>query len=385
MLVQLSIRDIVLIERLEIDFASGLFVLTGETGAGKSILLDSLSLALGARGDGGLVRAGCEQGQVVAVFDPSADHPVRMLLRDNAIDDEGMVILRRVQGADGRTRAFVNDSPVSASLMRQIGQGLVEIHGQHDDRALVDPVAHRRLLDAFGGLEEDGALVAAAWTALSKVRREVREMRERIAANAREADYLRASAGELARLAPEPGEEERLAERRARMMKVEKIATDINEANELLSGGASPLPSLSGLLRRLERKSGEAPGVLDTAIGELNTALNALYLAQQELERALRETEFDPVELERTEERLFALRGAARKFSVPVEQLADLAIRMADDLASMDAGEGRLAELERQEKTLAAEYDRLALKLSQKRKLAAEHLSSSVAEELPAL
>ena len=385
MLVQLSIRDIVLIERLEIDFASGLFVLTGETGAGKSILLDSLSLALGARGDGGLVRAGCEQGQVVAVFDPSADHPVRILLRDNAIDDEGMVILRRVQGADGRTRAFVNDSPVSASLMRQIGQGLVEIHGQHDDRALVDPVAHRRLLDAFGGLEEDGALVAAAWTALSKVRREVREMRERIAANAREADYLRASAGELARLAPEPGEEERLAERRARMMKVEKIATDINEANELLSGGASPLPSLSGLLRRLERKSGEAPGVLDTAIGELNTALNALYLAQQELERALRETEFDPVELERTEERLFALRGAARKFSVPVEQLADLAIRMADDLASMDAGEGRLAELERQEKTLAAEYDRLALKLSQKRKLAAEHLSSSVAEELPAL
>ena len=385
MLVQLSIRDIVLIERLEIDFASGLFVLTGETGAGKSILLDSLSLALGARGDGGLVRAGCEQGQVVAVFDPSADHPVRMLLRDNAIDDEGMVILRRVQGADGRTRAFVNDSPVSASLMRQIGQGLVEIHGQHDDRALVDPVAHRRLLDAFGGLEEDGALVAAAWTALSKVRREVREMRERIAANAREADYLRASAGELARLAPEPGEEERLAERRARMMKVEKIATDINEANELLSGGASPLPSLSGLLRRLERKAGEAPGVLDTAIGELNTALNALYLAQQELERALRETEFDPVELERTEERLFALRGAARKFSVPVEQLADLAIRMADDLASMDAGEGRLAELERQEKTLAAEYDRLALKLSQKRKLAAEHLSSSVAEELPAL
>ena len=385
MLVQLSIRDIVLIERLEIDFASGLFVLTGETGAGKSILLDSLSLALGARGDGGLVRAGCEQGQVVAVFDPLPTHPARAILRDNAIDDEGTIILRRVQGADGRTRAFVNDSPISASLMREIGQGLVEIHGQHDDRALVDPVIHRRLLDAFGGLEAESALVAAAWGALGKARRELRDLRERISANAREADYLRASAAELAKLAPEPDEEDRLAERRARMMKVEKIASDINEANELLSGGASPLPSLSGLLRRLERKAGEAPGVLDTAIGELNTALNALYLAQQELERALRETEFDPVELERTEERLFALRGAARKFSVPVDQLADLAVRMADDLAAMDAGEGRLAELERKEKTLAAEYQRLAENLSQKRKLAAENLSASVGGELPAL
>ncbi|MEZ5870657.1 MAG: DNA repair protein RecN [Nitratireductor sp.] len=385
MLVQLSIRDIVLIERLEIDFASGLFVLTGETGAGKSILLDSLSLALGARGDGGLVRSGCEQGQVVAVFDPSPGHPARTILRDNSISDEGAIILRRVQGADGRTRAFVNDSPISAGLMREIGQGLVEIHGQHDDRALVDPVAHRRLLDAFGGLEAEAALVAASWSALAKAQREVRELRERIAASARDADYLRASAGELAKLAPEPGEEDRLAERRARMMKVEKIATDINEANELLSGGASPLPSLSGLLRRLERKAGEAPGVLDTAINELNTALSALYLAQQELERALRETEFDPIELERTEERLFALRGAARKFSVPVEQLADLAVRMADDLAAMDAGEGRLGELERHEKGLAQEYQRLANSLSEKRKLAAETLSSTVGAELPAL
>lgn len=162
MLIQLSIRDIVLIERLDLDFRSGLSVLTGETGAGKSILLDALSLALGARGDGSLVRAGVEQGQVTALFQPGDDHPVHTILADNALQSEGEVLLRRVQGADGRTRAFVNDLPVSVALMRQIGQLLVEIHGQHDDRALVDPHAHRMLLDAFGGLETDAEVVGAA-------------------------------------------------------------------------------------------------------------------------------------------------------------------------------------------------------------------------------
>ncbi|MFZ1813901.1 MAG: DNA repair protein RecN [Rhizobiaceae bacterium] len=385
MLVQLSIRDIVLIERLEVEFSSGLSVLTGETGAGKSILLDALSLALGARGDGGLVRVGCEQGQVVAMFEPAADHRVRSLLRENGIDDDASLILRRVQGADGRTRAYVNDSPVSVALMREIGQMLVEIHGQHDDRALVDQAAHRRLLDAFGGLEADGAMVAAAWSALSKARKELKTLRQRVEDGAREKEYLRASVDELTRLAMEPGEEDQLAARRAKMMKVEKIATDINEANELLSGQASPLPSLSGLLRRLERKSAEAPGVLDSALSHLDHAVNALHSAQQELETALRETEFDPGELERVEERLFGLRAAARKYAVPVDGLANLAVRMADELHRLDTSSDMLQELEKREKEHEAEYDRIAARLSQNRKAAGINLCQMVAGELPAL
>lgn len=385
MLAQLSIRDIVLIERLEIDFRSGLSVLTGETGAGKSILLDALALALGARGDGGLVRAGAEQGQVTALFAPGPGHPVRAILAENAIAGEGDILLRRVQGADGRTRAFVNDAPVSVGLMRRVGQALVEIHGQHDERALVDPQVHRALLDAFGGLEADVAITAATWSAWRAARRQLDELRQKAARGEREADYLRAAVEELTRLAPLPGEEEALAERRARLMKVEKIAADIAEAVEVLGGAASPVPSLSSLIRRLERKAAEAPGIIDEAIGHLDQGLNGLMEAQQALERALAETEFDPRELEQAEERLFALRAASRKFAVPVDDLADLAVRMADELAAFDAGEERLAALERQVGGLEAEYRRNAGELSRRRARAAETLEAAVGGELPAL
>ena len=385
MLIQLSIRDIVLIERLDIDFASGLSVLTGETGAGKSILLDSLSLALGARGDGSLVRSGADQGQVTAVFEPEVDHPVRAVLSENAIDAEGGVILRRVQGADGRSRAFINDAPVSVALMRQIGQTLVEIHGQHDDRALVDINGHRALLDAYGGLENEAADVASAWNRRQKARRELDELRNELERGAREADYLRASVEELTRLSPEPGEEESLAEARTRMMKVEKVATDLNEAVEILSGGASPIPTLSNLLRRLERKGGEVTGLLDEAIDHLDRGIGGLLDAQAELERAVRDTEFDPLELERAEERLFALRAASRKFSVAVADLPDLAVRMADQLSLHDSGSERLGELEKRVEALDAEYARLAGALTHKRALAGEALENAVAAELPAL
>jgi len=385
MLAQLSIRDIVLIERLDLEFGPGLSVLTGETGAGKSILLDALALALGSRGDGGLVRAGVAQGQVTAVFAPAEGHPVHAILAGNEIEADGALLLRRVQGADGRTRAFVNDAPVSVGLMRKIGQALVEIHGQHDERALVDPAMHRDLLDAFGGLEAETATVAAAWRAWQAARRELATLNESIARGAREADYLRAAVEELNTLAPEPGEEETLADKRIRMMKVEKIATDLNEAVDILGGGASPVPSLSALIRRLERKAAEAPGLLDQAIAHLDQGLNGLMLAQQELERVARDTEFDPRELERAEERLFALRAAARKFAVPVADLPDLAVRMADTLAAHEAGGERLMALEKRTNELGAENARLAASLSRKRGLAAEALEAAVAAELPAL
>ena len=260
MLVQLSIRDIVLIERLDIDFSDGLSVLTGETGAGKSILLDALSLALGARGDASLVRHGAAQGQVTAVFDVPGNHAARSLLSQNAIDDDGDIILRRVQTADGRTRVFVNDQPSSVSLMRELGRALVEIHGQHDERALVDASAHRDLLDAFGG--HGGAVLATAeaWRLWRTADQELARHRAKVEAAAREADYLRAAVAELAKLDPQPGEETTLSEARTAMMRAEKIATDIDDAREVLTGSTAPAPPLASLLRRLRAQGRRRAG-----------------------------------------------------------------------------------------------------------------------------
>jgi DNA repair protein RecN (Recombination protein N) len=385
MLAQLSIRDIVLIERLDISFGSGLSVLTGETGAGKSILLDALSLALGARGDGSLVRAGCEQGQVTAAFDPPMDHPARRLLSQNSIDPDDMVILRRVQGADGRTRAFVNDAPVSASLLREVGAALVEIHGQHDARALVDAASHRMLLDAFGGLTAPLQATGEAWDSWQKCRKELAALVERAAASAREAEYLRASVEELRKLDPRPGEEMELADRRTQMMRAEKIAGELNEAHETLAGNASPLPTISSLLRRLERKAADGPQLLQQAVAQLGAGLDGLLQAQQSLEQLMRDSEFDPRVLESTEERLFALRAAARKFHVPADDLAAKAARMEADLELVDAGTQRIGELRGRETVLAAAYTAAAQRLGEARRSAAAELEKAVANELPAL
>ncbi|NLS20777.1 DNA repair protein RecN [Rhizobium sp. P40RR-XXII] len=385
MLIQLSIRDIVLIERLDLAFESGLSVLTGETGAGKSILLDSLSLALGGRGDGDLVRHGEDRGQVTAVFDVGTQHPARKLLRENGIDDDGDLIFRRVQSADGRTKAFVNDQALSVQLMRQIGQLLVEIHGQHDDRALVDTDAHRTLLDAFAGLAEEAQEVGRLHKVWRDTDRTLKRHKEQVEKAAREADYLRASVEELEKLSPQDGEEDELAEKRSRMMKAERIAGDIAEASEFLNGNASPVPHIASLVRRLERKSHEAPGLLEDTVALLDAALDQLSNAQMEVEAALRKTEYDPRELERVEERLFALRAASRKYSVPVTELPALAERMVSDLADLDAGEERLARLATELAAAKADYDAAARSLSEKRRHAGEALAEAVMAELPAL
>ncbi len=385
MLAQLSIRDIVLIERLDIDFPDGLSVLTGETGAGKSILLDALSLALGARGDTSLVRHGASQGQVTAVFDVPRNHPARALLSANAIDDDGDIILRRVQTADGRTRVFVNDQAASVSLMREIGRALVEIHGQHDERALVDPAAHRELLDAFGGHTGEAMRVSDLWRAWREREQELSRQRARVEAAAREQDHLRASVDELGKADPQPGEETELAGRRADMMRAEKSASDIAEARDLLSGSDSPIPQLSGLLRRLQRKAAEAPGLLDEIVRTLDEALVSLDAAQSAADEAMRRAEFDPQALERAEERLFALRALARKHGVQVDDLARLRDDMVADLADLDAGEGRLAGLEKDAAAARDAFDAAAAHLSGLRRAAADALSTAVAAELPAL
>jgi DNA repair protein RecN (Recombination protein N) len=385
MLTQLSIRDIVLIDRLDLIFEPGLSVLTGETGAGKSILLDSLSLALGGRGDGDLVRHGEEKGQVTAIFEVAPGHALRQLLKENDVDDDGDIIFRRVQSSDGRSRAFLNDQPVSVQLMRQAGSLLVEIHGQHDDRALVDGEAHRMLLDAFGGLAAAADDLAILYKSWKDTARELKSHRARVEAAEREADYLRSSVAELEKLSPVDGEEDELAEKRARMMKSERIAGDISEASDYLNGQASPVPHIASLVRRLERKAAEAPGLLEESVNALDEALNFLSEAQNLIEQALRRTEFDPRELERVEERLFALRGAARKYSVPVTGLPALAVKMISDLADLDQGEEILKKLELREKERAAVYFQAARALSEKRHHAGTALAASVMEELPAL
>ncbi|WP_404864239.1 DNA repair protein RecN [Georhizobium sp. MAB10] len=385
MLAQLSIRDIVLIERLDLNFERGLSVLTGETGAGKSILLDSLSLALGARGDGSLVRQGAERGQVTAVFDVGQDHPARQLLRQNGLDDDGDLILRRIQSADGRTRVFVNDQPTSVATMRDIGRLLVEIHGQHDDRALIDTDGHRLLLDAFGGLTGEAEALAGLYRRWRDAVRALDIHRAKVDAAAREADYLRAAFAELDQLSPLDGEEDELAGRRADMMKSERIASDIKEAEDVLSGQGSPVPLLSSLVRRLERKSQEAPGLLEETVLALDAALAALGEAQMAIEAAMRKADYDPAELERTEERLFALRAAARKHNVPVSELPALAQRMMDDLADLDAGEEKLQHLEAAVGETRAHFDAAARSLSDKRGHTAKALAAAVMAELPAL
>ncbi|MHC5307032.1 DNA repair protein RecN [Bartonella sp. LJL80] len=385
MLIQLSIRDIVLIERLDISFEAGLSVLTGETGAGKSILLDSLSLAIGGRGDATLVRHGADSGQVSAVFDVGSDHPARLLMRDNGLDDDGDIILRRIQSADGRSRVFINDQAASVALMRDVGRKLVEIHGQHDDRALVDIDAHRNLLDAFGALNDETERLKERYRVWRELETTLKKHRAKVEQAAREADFLRSAVDELDTLDPQPGEEEELAFRRSDMMKSEKVATDINEAGDMLNGSESPVPVLANLVRRLERKIPEAEELIAPIVKSLDEALHSLGFAQDSIEAAMRALDFDPRELERVEERLFALRGAARKYNVLVDGLPELRDRMDADLADLDAGEATLKQLEGEVQLALAGYDAAAATLSARRHSCAKDLSSAVMAELPAL
>jgi len=385
MLARLSIRDIVLIERLDVEFASGLAVLTGETGAGKSILLDAFALALGGRGDAGLVRHGAEQGQVTATFEVPSNHPAAIILRDNGLDDAGEMILRRVQLADGRTRAFINDQSISIQTLKAVGAALVEIHGQHDERALVDAATHRRLLDAFAGLDKDVAALEALWAERRTARTALDAHRVGMERAAREADYLRHASDELKKLAPKDGEETSLAERRTAMMQGEKIAGDLRDAQEAVSGNHSPIAALAAAVRRLERRAGNSPTLVEPAVKAIDTAINALEEADQHLTAALIAADFDPSELERIEERLFALRAAARKYSTPVDGLAALAAKYAADVALIDAGAGQLQQLEQAAADADKRYDAAAAKLSAARTKAAEKLNKAVNAELAPL
>jgi DNA repair protein RecN (Recombination protein N) len=385
MLVSLSIHDIVLIDKLDLEFGRGLTILTGETGAGKSILLDAFSLALGARGDGGLIRHGQAQGQVSATFELASGHPALAAAQAQDIDTDGVLILRRVQLADGRSRAFVNDQRVTTQALRAIARELVEIHGQHDDRALVNSGTHRQLIDAFGGLMSETATVRSAFAHVRGLKAESASEQARVEKARAEADYLRHAFTELTGLAALPGEELALAEHRTLMTQAEKVAGELRDVQATVTGEHSPIPSLSAALRRLERRHVQAPGLIAPVTEALDAALTALDLAGQVLDQALRDADFDPRELERIEERLFALRAAGRKYGVPVDALPALAEKFAAELTALDAGEARLIALTRELEAAESAYGAAARVLSEARKKAAAALDTAVNAELAPL
>jgi DNA repair protein RecN (Recombination protein N) len=384
MLAALSIRDIVLIDRLDLEFRPGLCVLTGETGAGKSILLDAFTLAIGGRGDASLVRQGANQGQVTATFD-LADHPVLRLLADNGLEADATLILRRIQSADGRTRAFINDVAVGVQLLREVGRALVEIHGQHDDRALIDPSGHRDLVDAFGGLSGAAEAVASAWEAWRSAEDERAKHAAEIASIRANADYVSHALDELVRLNPQTGEEEALASRRQLMMHAEKIAGELNEALDALQGEGTSGARLAAALRRIERQTGTGGALLASVAEALERVLAETDAARAKIEEALAATAFEPHELERAEERLFALRALARKHRVGVDDLPTFVARLETELAALEQGESRLDELTATTEAARDAYASAAMFLSEARKEAAERLDAEVLAELAPL
>ena len=386
MLASLSIRDIVLIEHLEIEFDSGLSVLSGETGAGKSIVLDALALALGARGEAGLVRHGAAQGSVSAVFRDWHSPDIVALL-----DDQGLVIggdelvLRRVQYADGRTRAFVDDEPVSARLMRGLGQALVEIHGQHDERALLEPAAHLALVDAFAGHDGLRAEVARGWRAWRAADDALGAHEQAMARALEDAEFLRHAHEELTRLAPEPGEEDRLAGERAMMMAGERIAEDLARAEAALFGEGAAEALMEDARAALENGNVRAEGQLATLVEALARGRAELDEVRRALADAASRGRSDPARLEQVEERLFALRAAARKHGVTVDRLAAHGEVIAERLESIESGEERLAGLARRRDAARAHYLERAGALSAGRREAAARLDRAVMDEIAPL
>ncbi|HRY22740.1 MAG: DNA repair protein RecN [Geminicoccaceae bacterium] len=386
MLLSLAIRDIVLIERLDLELGPGLTVLTGETGAGKSIILDALGLALGQRADRVLLRSGAAQGSVVAEFRPPAGHAAVALLAGQELAGEaGELVVRRTLAADGRSRAFVNDVPVSGAILRELGDALVEVHGQMDQRGLLDSRSHRAVLDAFAGHGDQLAATRAAHAAWRGLEAEILESRARVEQARREEDYLRHRLLELEALAPEAGEEERLAEERSRLLHKGKLVTALEEALALVAGPEAALARLGSAERRLARAPEVATSLVEPALAALGRALIEAGEAEAQIEEALREVAAEERSLEAVEERLFALRDAARKHRTAVDDLPALLERTAAELGALDAGAEALEGLERAARAARGRYLEVARALRRSREAAAGVLEKLVAAELPPL
>lgn len=382
MLRSLEIRDMLIIDRLALAFQPGLNVLTGETGAGKSILLDSLGFVLGWRGRAELVRAGADKGEVTAVFDLPPAHPVRAVLEEYGIEAEDDLILRRVNHADGRKSGWVNDRRVSGEVLRALSDRLVELHGQHDDRGLLNPRGHRQMLDAFAGL--DLAPLRAAWAALGRARRDLAAAEGALAAVQAEEEFLRHAVAELDRLNPEPGEEATLDARRRALQSAARIHADVARAAQLLSEQGAEA-QLFEALRRLETAADHADGALEAPLAALNRAILELGEAASGVDRCLQMLTGDPAELEALEERLFAIRALARKHGVLPDDLGGFAEGLRGRLAALDGGARNIAALSRAVTLAQTAYDDLAAQTTAQRIAAAARLDAAMAAELAPL
>ncbi|MEL6509795.1 MAG: DNA repair protein RecN [Pseudomonadota bacterium] len=384
MLRGLDIRDMLIIDRLELAFQPGLNVLTGETGAGKSILLDSLGFVLGWRGRAELVRAGAEQGEVTAWFDLADDHPAQTVLETAGWSRSDELILRRVNTRDGRKTAYVNDRRASGEVLRALSETLVELHGQHDDRGLLNPRGHRLLLDEFGNLANRIDATRKAWRALSEARRKLAALEAHLAELAAEEDFLRHAVAELDALAPEPGEDEKLDALRRLMQGAEKIREDIAKAHEAL-GLQGAEGRMGDALRWLEGASTQAEGQLDAPIAALERALVELGEASTGIDTVLDGLAFNPSELEDAEERLFAIRALARKHDVLPDELNAFAEGLRQRLATLDASTGDLSDMKIAVQSAEKAYETAAQTVSQARRKAAQKLDSAMAAELAPL
>ena len=383
-LTRLSIRDVVLIESLDLDFVAGLGVLTGETGAGKSILLDALGLALGARADSGLVRNGQAQSAVSVTFDLPPDHRALALLDEQGMapDPGELLVIRRIVKADGGSRGFVNDASASAGLLRELGAALVEIHGQHDDRGLLNARGHRALLDAYGRVDLGG--VAAAWTKLSAARAALATARATLDEAQRDREWLEHAVAELSALAAEPGEEESLSEARATMQSGAKISDELATVSGLLEGSDGALTQLRQASRRLDRMAADHPLLAD-ALAAMDRAVIEASEAEEKLAQAGEALLFSPEQLEEAEARLFEIRAMARKHRVAPDELPALANELSARLDALEAGEGGMAALEAASAKAEADYGKAADAVGAARRKAALALDGAVAGELAPL
>jgi DNA repair protein RecN (Recombination protein N) len=381
MLTALTIRDVVLIDHLTLDFSSGLSVMTGETGAGKSILLDSLGLALGVRADAGLVRVGATLASVIAEFAVSACHPAMRILRDNDIAVDGAVLLRRTVKSDGGSRAFINDVPVGLGLLRDVGSLLVEIHGQHDDRGLLNPKGHRTLLDAFARHDKVLADVSHAWASWQTAVAALASAKTQIADAERDREFIEHAVAELGKLQPESNEEQTLADKRSRILRGEKIADELQAVADLLNGAEGGVSKLRQAARRLERVA-EADTGLQAILLAIDRAVHEATDGEDQLAMMMRSLNFDPAMLDQIETRLFDLRGLARKYRVSVAELPSVLADQQARLEKLVRSSADIAAMQAACKAGREEYVGLASKLSDQRKKAAKKLSLAVAEEL---
>ncbi|MEM9434459.1 MAG: DNA repair protein RecN [Pseudomonadota bacterium] len=382
MLRSLDIRDMLIVDKLSVDFQPGLNVLTGETGAGKSILLESIGFVLGWRGRADLVRQGAERGEVSAVFDLAQDHEVLSLLQTAGYDVSDELILRRINFSDGRKQAFINDRRASGETLRAVSEKLIEIHGQHDERGLLNAQAHRGFLDQFAGI--DPLPLRESWKELSKEIRLLKEFEAVLEAARQEEEYLRHAALELGKLAPVPGEEQQLDTQRRLMQAGQKIREDIVQARALL-GADGAEGNIGDAMRWLDRVADKAEQQLDSPLAALGRSLSALGEAVDDIEACLTSLSFDPHELEQVEERLFALRALARKHGVLPDELADLADQFAEKVTSIDTGQAELQLRRNAVSEAQARYDSLALAISQARETAAQKLDAAMQAELATL